>query len=77
MDEKQRVWRTTSSSENSGFFVWEVMEVMGEPTNKTSLIECRDGSFVLIWCNHFFSKEQMEIFVTGSEFDRYQEMIDV
>jgi len=77
MDEKQRVWRTTSSSENSGFFVWEVMEVMGEPTNETSFIECRDGSFILAWCSHFFSREGMETFLTDTRFALYQQMIDV
>lgn len=55
---RQRLWRDLSSSPNSGFFVWDVDEVVGEPIKEDYFIKCRDGSFIMIFCNHFWTEER-------------------
>lgn len=57
----QRIWRTMSESPNSGFFVWEVLEVIGEPIkyllDKGGVyMFTRDIGYVCILCLHFWTR---------------------
>jgi hypothetical protein len=59
---KQRVWRAFSQSETCGFFVWEILEYVdnGNPLNvqqRHMFEKCRDGSFILIQCYHFWTED--------------------
>ena len=60
MPEKQKVWKSMYSVPNCGYFVWEIMEADAENNPfKGSLIECRDGSYILVlppW--HYWTKER-------------------
>jgi hypothetical protein len=62
-NEMQRVWRTASSDySNNGYFVWEILEVIGEvydnEITKFHLTKCRDGSYILIQCYHYWTLEK-------------------
>lgn len=65
----QRVWRTLSEISNGfGYYVWEVMEVVGDATNYPSYIECEpQESYVLAWCAHFFTKEKAEEYLNSDD----------
>jgi len=59
----QRVWRTTNSDySNSGYFVWEVIEVVGKvsPLEQEPFEKCRDGSLILIRCFHYWTLEKAD-----------------
>lgn len=52
----QRVWRCGSETLNSGYFMWEVLEVIGKPLFMSPRYdETPDGSFVYTQCHHTFS----------------------
>lgn len=70
--EMQKVWRTLSKTEGSGFFVWEVLRVVGETDNKPYFTECLDGSNIYIQCFHYWTLEKAEAALNDKEFDRYQ-----
>jgi hypothetical protein len=58
----QNVWRTVSAPNHNGVFVWEAIEFvpyadMTKPTSK-QFIELRDGTFIDVWCSHFFTEER-------------------
>lgn len=58
----QRVWRTMSNGQHNGYFVWDILEVIGKIPDdllkKDYYTECRDGSYISIQCFHFFSEER-------------------
>jgi hypothetical protein len=58
----QKIWRNLSIPEASGcgYFLWEVMEVVGESDPQSYFTECRDGSYVLIVCMHSFTREYFD-----------------
>lgn len=61
--QKQNIWRTVSVIDHNGVFVWEVMEYEGntEPVYmKESFVQCRDGSWVLPICYHYWTTEKAE-----------------
>ncbi len=68
--DKQTVWRTFSATESCGFFVWEVLEMMGEPLDYLipNLHKCRDGSYILIQRYHSESREASESVYTENIF---------
>lgn len=76
-EKKQTIWRTMSGTpnDNIGFFVWEVYEVIGMTENENppaSYTKCRDGSYILISCNHFFTYEKAFNFINDNSFGEYQ-----
>jgi hypothetical protein len=70
--EKQPIWRTFSASHNCGYFVWSVHLVMGKPHDEKYFEKCRDGSFIMIECHHFWSLEQSAEFLTDTLSDEWQ-----
>ena len=58
--EKNQVWRTASDKTIGGYFVWEVIQVVGEPfpSQLHMYTQCRDGSYVVIQCSHFFTLQK-------------------
>jgi hypothetical protein len=82
--QKQRVWRTVSKPDHNGFFIWDILEVMDiDQIDKTSkafktFVECRDGSYILIQCYHFWTQESIGKFFKGDEdYSVYQIIINV
>lgn len=63
-DEMQPVWRTMSSTNGDGFFVWEVVQVIGENyPNRPYYVSCSDGTDVMVQCHHFFEEKQALTFL--------------
>lgn len=73
-DQPPRVWRTYSHTENSGYFVWEVLEVIGEPGLNAASIQCRDGSYVYTSCIHSWHKKAAQ-FMLIDVFPNIQELV--
>lgn len=77
--ELQQVWRTASTSNNSGYFVWDIIEVIGEVDPKDSWSKqftlCRDGSYILVQCYHFWTTEKSNKFLNESGGWAYQTVI--
>lgn len=65
-DEMQPVWRTMSSTKGDGFFVWEVVQVVGENyPNRPYYTACSDGTDVMVQCCHFFSEKEALTFLNN------------
>lgn len=71
----QKVWRTLSETENSGYFVWDIMECMGEPFDESWFIKCRDDSFITIQCYHFWTLERADKSFTDTRYSNFQQII--
>lgn len=58
----QRVWRSLSKPTVTGvgFYIWEVLEVMGEPLPQLldQFTKTSDGGYVYVMCVQFFSEEK-------------------
>jgi hypothetical protein len=74
MNELQQVWRDLSELDGYGFLVWDVMEVVGEPhaSQVQYYLECSDGSYILIQCYHYWTRERAEAFYNDSGLEAYQ-----
>lgn len=70
MEQVQRVWRTLSETPNSGFFVWEVWEVIGATQKEKYFDETQDGGYILVACTHFFDKERAVVYLNNNGFDQ-------
>lgn len=73
---KQTVWRAYSESNNSGYFVWEITEVMPSPDDtpikpNQHMVECRDGSYVVLYCFHFWVKESALRILKSNDWPEY------
>jgi hypothetical protein len=70
--QKVRVWRTASYSPIDGYFVWDIMEadLGGRPFN--SFTKCRDGSYIIVQCYHFWTMQRAGEFLHDRSFDSYQ-----
>jgi hypothetical protein len=67
----QKVWRTLSENKNSsgGFFVWDVIEYMGEKPSDVTMNQftvAADGTYFMASCYHFFTKEKAEEFLNNN-----------
>jgi hypothetical protein len=71
---QQQVWRTANSDFNSsGYFVWEILEVVGhEGPIPSYFTECRDGSLILIGCYHHWTLESAGESLHRPVMDKYQ-----
>jgi hypothetical protein len=54
--EKGAVWRTLTVT-TSGYFLWEVREVVGEPDSRQLYLfeATNDGGYVIIHCDHYWT----------------------
>lgn len=59
----QRNWFCISDAGHSGFFVWDVLEGIGTTELKQGIVNCRDDSFIVVSCYHFFTRVQMDAFM--------------
>lgn len=69
---KQRAWRTMTTT-NSGYFIWEVLECIGEPehfADTKTFIQCRDNSYVMAWCTHTFNEKTAISFLGENGYDQ-------
>jgi len=72
---KQNIWRTVSVPDHNGVFVWEILEFVPyngvtKPASK-QFIELRDGTYIDIWCNHFFTAEKAEKLLNEQDMTKY------
>lgn len=74
--ELQRVWRTLSETDGSGFFVWDVTQVLGTISDRATkqFTKAADGSYLMEACYHFFTLEKAIDFLHDNEFSGYQEV---
>lgn len=82
-NELQRVWRTVSDNANhNGYFGWEVHECIGDrtefvPSLLKNFIKCRDDSYIMIQCYHFWTLESVGTFYHDDSFSPYQVVIRI
>jgi hypothetical protein len=73
---KQRVWRTLSeSNNNSGYFVWDVMEAEGETDSTSYFIPTHNGSHIIIYCFHFWTEEKALAFLHRDDYPSVYDLI--
>lgn len=72
---KQKIWRYFKNAGHNGVFVWEVIEVLGEPSlwlvnsvNSPYML-CRDGSYIIVDCFHFFNETHAHTYFQESLFN--------
>lgn len=64
----QRIWRSMSKvGISGGFFVWDIVEVMGGNPEAPYYTKCADGSLILVQCYHFFIEKQAIDFMNDVE----------
>ena len=71
----QRVWRTATHSSQNGYFVWDVMEVIGTPFDEKYFVKCRDDSFIMIMCMQTWTIEAAGSMLHG--YDRRLQILEV
>lgn len=54
----QRVWRHLLETPYYGFFLWEILEVVGESKKEPYFEDAADGGFIFRECYHTFKKER-------------------
>lgn len=71
---KQIVWRTFSNGGHNGFFIWEIVEVVGDPGKRTRMFDkCRDGSYIMINCQHTWNFKTADKWLFDSSYSEWQE----
>ena len=73
--EKQTVWLTMSKGSHNGYFVWDVMECIGNKEEfHYSLLKqftpTSDDSYVYIQCHHFWTEEGATEFLEYKGYDQ-------
>ncbi len=58
-ERKQTIWYNVSQQTHMGVLQWEVYEVFDPDleTFKDLYTKCRDGSYIMVVCNHYFVRE--------------------
>lgn len=77
---RNKVWRTMSSTGHSGYFVWDVIEVIDEYVFRLTEKDIarfeptKDGGYILIHCFHSWSKDRAIELLNSDDFSQYQEV---
>lgn len=63
--EKNLVWRTITGAPITGWYVWDVIQVVGEVYAKDAHIYhlTKDNGHIMVQCFHFFTIEKAEEFL--------------
>lgn len=79
----QPVWRNFSQNKNSsgGFYVWDVVQFVGAekpaPFSIKDFIECADGTWIMIQCNHFWTEDKAIEALKSNIWAQWQNLIIV
>ncbi len=73
----QIVWRTMTETVSSGYFVWEVRQVIDDVSPHATKwhTQAADGTYLYTSCNHFFDQASAEEFLRNQDDFLTEELI--